>query len=73
MYLQEDIFMEFIVKSIIFVAIIISVNNFVLYYAIRNNGIHSKVHSLGMLVFLISLIEIVAIGIYICTHLKNWF
>jgi len=63
--------MELTTRLIIFVAIIISVNNFVLFYAIKNNGIHSRVHSLGMLVFLISLIEIVAIGIYIYIHFKR--
>jgi hypothetical protein len=62
--------MELITKFIVFVAIIISVNNFVLYYAIKNNGIHSRIHSVGMLIFLISLIEIVAIGIYGYIHLK---
>ncbi len=62
--------MNFITKFIIFVAIIISVNNFVLYYAIKNNGIHSKIHSVGMLIFLISLIEIMAIGIYVYIHLR---
>jgi hypothetical protein len=65
--------MEPIIRPIIFVAIIIAVNNFVLYYAIQNKGIHSRIHSLGLLVFLISLIEIVAIGIYIYIHLKNGF
>ena len=62
--------MELITRLVVFVAIIISVNNFVLYYAIQNKGIHSKIQSLGMLVFLISLIEIVAIGIGIYIHLK---
>ena len=62
--------MELTTRLIIFVAIIISVNNFVLFYAIQNKGIHSRIHSLGMLVFLISLIEIVAIGISIYIHLK---
>jgi hypothetical protein len=62
--------MELTTRLIVFVAIIISVNNFVLFYAIQNNGIHSRIHSLGMLVFLISLIEIVAIGISIYIHLK---
>jgi hypothetical protein len=62
--------MELITRFIVFVAIIISVNNFVLYYAIQNKGIHSRIHSVGLLVFLISLIEIVAIGIYIYIHLK---
>jgi hypothetical protein len=42
MCLQEDIFMELITRLIVFVAIIISVNNFVLFYAIKNNGIHLK-------------------------------
>jgi hypothetical protein len=62
--------MELTTRFIIFVAIIISVNNFVLFYAIKNKGIHSRIHSLGMLVFLISLIEIVAIGIYIYIRLR---
>ena len=61
--------MELATSLLIFVAIIISVNNFVLYYAIQNKGIHSRIHSVGMLVFLISLIEIVAIGIWIYIHL----
>ena len=63
--------MQLITRLIVFVAIIISVNNFVLFYAIKNNGIHSKIHSLGLLVFLISLIEIVAIGIYAYIHLRK--
>ena len=63
--------MELTTRLIVFVAIIISVNNFVLFYAIQNNGIHSRIHSLGMLVFLISLIEIVAIGISIYIHLRK--
>ena len=62
--------MESTIRLIIFVAIVISVNNFVLYYAIQNNGIHSRIHSVGLLVFLISLIEIVAIGIYGYIHLR---
>ena len=62
--------MEITTKLIVFVAIIIFVNNFVMYYAIQNNGIHSRIHSVGLLVFLISLIEIVAIGIYGYIHLK---
>jgi hypothetical protein len=62
--------MELITRFIIFVAIIISVNNFVLYYAITNK-IHSRTYSLGLQVFLISLIEIVAIGIYIYIHLRK--
>jgi len=59
------------VKLIVFVVIIISVNNFVLYWAIQNNGIHSKIHSVGLMIFLISLIEIVAIGIWGCIHLRK--
>jgi hypothetical protein len=62
--------MEITTRLIVFVAIIIFVNNFVLYYAIQNNGIHSRIHSVGLLVFLISLIEIVAIGIWSYIHLK---
>ena len=56
---------------IVFAAIVISVNNFVLFYAIKNNGIHSKVHSVGMMIFLISLIEIVAIVIWAYIHLRK--
>jgi hypothetical protein len=62
--------MEITTRLIVFVAIIIFVNNFVLYYAIQNNGIHSRIHSVGLLVFLISLIEIVAIGIWGYIHLR---
>jgi hypothetical protein len=62
--------MEITTRLIVFVAIIIFVNNFVLYYAIQNNGIHSRIHSVGLLVFLISLIEILAIGIYGYIHLR---
>ena len=62
--------MEVITRLIVFVAIIISVNNFVLFYAIKNNGIHSRIHSVGLIVFLISLIETVAIGIWGYIHLK---
>jgi hypothetical protein len=62
--------MEITTRFIVFVAIIIFVNNFVLYYAIQNKGIHSRIHSVGLLVFLISLIEIVAIGIYGYIHLR---
>lgn len=62
--------MEITTRLIVFVAIIIFVNNFVLYYAIQKNGIHSRIHSVGLLVFLISLIEIVAIGIYGYIHLR---
>ena len=57
-------------KLIIFVAIIISVNNFVLYWAITNK-IHSRTYSLGLQVFLISVIEIVAIGIWGYIHLRK--
>jgi len=63
--------MEPTTSLIVFAAIVISVNNFVLFYAIKNNGIHSKIHSLGMMVFLISLIEIVAIGIWAYIHLRK--
>ncbi len=62
--------MQLTTSLIVFVAIIISVNNFALFYAIKNNGIHSKVHSVGMMIFLISLIEIVAIVIWAYIHLK---
>jgi hypothetical protein len=62
--------MELTTKLIVFVAIIISVNNFVLYYAIKNNGIHSKGHPFGLIVFLVSFIEIVAIGIWGYIHLR---
>jgi hypothetical protein len=62
--------MDLRTSLIIFAVIAISVNNFVLYYAIRNKGIHSRIHSIGMIVFLISLIEIVAIGIWAYIHLK---
>jgi hypothetical protein len=65
--------MELTTRFIVFVAVIISVNNFVLFYAIKNNGIHSKIHSVGMMIFLISLIEIVAIGIWSFIHLRNKF
>jgi hypothetical protein len=58
------------IKLIIFAAIVISVNNFVLFYAIQNKGVHSKIHSVGLMIFLISLVEIVAIGIYGYIHLK---
>jgi hypothetical protein len=64
--------MNLTTRFIVFVAIIISVNNFVLFYAIKNNGIHSRIHSVGMLVFLISLIEIVAIGIWTFIHLRSF-
>ena len=55
---------------IVFAAIVISVNNFALFYAIKHNGVHSKIHSVGLMIFLISLIEIVAIGIWAYIHLK---
>jgi hypothetical protein len=63
--------MEPTTSLIVFAAIVISVNNFVLFYAIKNNGIHSKIHSVGMMIFLISLIEIVAIGIWAYIHLRK--
>jgi hypothetical protein len=63
--------MEVVTKLIIFVVIIISVNNFVLFYALRNNGAHLKNHSPGMAIFLISLVEIVAIGIYAFIHFRG--
>ena len=56
-------------KFIIFVTIIIAVNNFVLYWAITNK-IHSGKYPLGLQVFLISVVEIVAIGIYSYIHFK---
>jgi len=59
------------IRLIVFATIVISVNNFVLYYAIQNKGIHSRIHSVGLMVFLISLIEIVAIGIYSYIHLRK--
>jgi hypothetical protein len=43
----------------------------VLFYAIKNNGIHSRIHSVGMMIFLISLIEIVAIVIWAYIHLRK--
>jgi len=43
--------MELTTSLIVFTAIVISVNNFVLFYAIKNNGIHSKIHSVGMMIF----------------------
>ena len=57
------------IRLVVFAAIVIFVNNFVLYYAIQNKEIHSRIHSVGLMVFLISLIEIVAIGIYGYIHL----
>ena len=61
---------ELTTSLIVFAAIVISVNNFVLFYAIKNNGVNSKIHSVGMMIFLMSLIEIVAIGIWAYIHLK---
>jgi hypothetical protein len=61
--------MEPAISLIVFVAIIISVNNFVLYYAITNR-IHSRTYPPGLQVFLISVIEIVAIGIWGYIHLR---
>ena len=63
--------MQLTTSLIVFAAIVISVNNFVLFYAIKNNGIHSKIHSVGMMIFLISLIETVAIGIWGYIHLRK--
>ena len=63
--------MELTTSLIVFTAIVIYVNNFVLFYAIKNNGIHSKIHSVGMMIFLISLIEIVATGIWGYLHLRK--
>ena len=63
--------MQLTTSLIIFAAIVISVNNFVLFYAIKNNGINSRIHSVGMMIFLISLIEIVAIGIWAYIHLRK--
>ena len=62
--------MKLTTSLIVFAAIVISVNNFVLFFAIKNNGIHSKIHSLGLTIFLISLIEIVAIIIWAYIHLR---
>ena len=59
--------MELTTRLIVFVTIIIFVNNVVLYWAITNK-IHSRTYSLGLQVFLISVIEIVAIGIYVYIH-----
>jgi hypothetical protein len=63
--------MNLATKLIIFVTIIISVNNFALYWAIQNNGIHSRIHSVGLTIFLFSLIEIVAIGIWAYINLRK--
>ena len=60
--------MQLTTQLIVFSTIVISVNNFVLYYVFKNKGIHSKIFSTGMLIFLISLIEIVAIGIWGYIH-----
>ncbi len=59
------------VKLIIFVTVVLSVNNSVLYYAIHNKKVYARVNSVGVIVFLISLIEIVAIGIYAFIHLRG--
>jgi len=61
--------MELMTRLIVFVVIVISVNNFVLYYAITNK-IHLRTYPLGLQVFLISLIEIVAIVIWGYVHLR---
>ncbi|MDE2025677.1 MAG: hypothetical protein KGJ07_04240 [Patescibacteria group bacterium] len=55
---------------IVFATIIIAVNNFVMYYALQNNSMHAWIHSRGLIIFLISLIEIVAIGMYSFIHFK---
>ena len=60
--------MDTAIKLFIFAAIIIAVNNFVLYYAIQNKGIHARIHSVGLLILFFSIIEIVAIGIYAYIH-----
>lgn len=62
--------MELKTSLVVFAVIVISVNNFVLFYAIKDGGIHSKGYSIGLIVFLISLIEIVAIGIWAYIHLR---
>jgi hypothetical protein len=62
--------MKLTTSLIVFTAIVISVNNFALYYAIKNNSIHSRIHSVGLMIFLFSLIEIIAIGIWAYIHLK---
>jgi membrane protein YdbS with pleckstrin-like domain len=62
--------MELTTSLIVFVTIIISVNNFVLYWAMTNR-IHSKTYPLGLQVFLISVVEIVAIGIWGYIHLRK--
>ncbi len=61
--------MELRTNIVVFAAIIIFVNNFVLYYAIQNKGLHSRIRSVGLQVFLISVVEIVAIGIWSYIHL----
>jgi hypothetical protein len=68
--LNEGDFMNPAIKLVIFATIIISVNNFMLNYAIQHNGIRSRIHSVGLMVFLFSLIEIVAVGIYAYIHLR---
>jgi len=62
--------MELTTSLIVFAAIVISVNNFVLYYAITNK-IHSRTYPPGLQVFLISVVEIVAIGIWGYIHLRK--
>ena len=57
-------------RLIVFATIVIAVNNLVIYYAIQNNGIHSRIHSRGLIIFFLSLVEIVAIGIYSFIHFK---
>ncbi len=63
--------MKLTTSLIVFVAIVISVNNAVLYYAIQHKEMHSRIHSVGLMIFLISLIEIVAIGIWGYIHLRT--
>ena len=58
------------INLIVFATIIIGVNNFVLYFVLQNKGVYARIQSVGLLVFLISLIEIVAIGIYSFIHFK---
>jgi hypothetical protein len=61
--------MHLAIRLIIFVVIVLAVNNVVLYYAIQKR-MHSRIHSVGLLIFLISLIEIVAIAIFAYLHLR---
>ncbi len=63
--------MDLTTSLIVFAAIVITVNNLVLFYVIRGKGLHAKMVSPGMSIFLISLIEIVAIGIWGYIHLRK--